>query len=110
MATRRLSAQQLNIVLHGDLRLQDIQRRLINIYEDKRSRILPLPLSTSDGPVECLSRNRHVWKPRLQISVERPLILAEILRGFLQSFQTNVEILSKISPWPFRRCSQFVSH
>ena len=35
MATRRVSAQQLNIATRGDLRLQDIQRRLINIYEDK---------------------------------------------------------------------------
>ena len=107
MATRRVSALQLSIVLHGDLRLQDIQRRLINIYEDKRSRILPLPPSTSDGAVECLSRDRHVWKSRLQISVER---LAEIVRGFFKSFQTNVEILSKILQWPLLRCSQFVSH
>jgi hypothetical protein len=79
MATRRLSALQSSILLHGDLRLQDIQRRLINIYEDKRSRILPLPPSTSDGAVECLSVD-HVWKSRLHISVER---LAEIVRGFL---------------------------
>lgn len=110
VATRSVSAQQLNIVLYGDLGLHDIQRLLINIYEGKRSRILPSHPSTSDGAVEYLSRDRHVWKSRLQMSVERPLILAEIVRGFLQSFQTNAEILSKIRSWPFRRCSQFVSH
>ena len=42
--------------------------------------------------------------------IERPLILVEIVCGFLQSIQTNVVILYKTRPWPFRRCSQFVSH
>jgi hypothetical protein len=78
------------------LRLEDIQRGLMNICEDMRSRILPLPPSTSDGPVECLSSDRYVWKSRLQISVERPVILSRLFVRFFNPSRQMLRFCPKL--------------